>query len=1152
MNKFSTVSGYSLRDLDLKAALGRMQLATVRHWPDMLISVGLILLGTVFALALAQQLDPAILSIYAGDTWFQADLPRTAANMLHVDSQHFRTNVHPIVSLITIPLTHAIGLLWAGTDAQLATRLVAIAGGLWAAGLYTLSRCLGAARWRGLIFTALGVSSGSFIFWFSVPETYGLGSLTILIVLILGARLPAKQYSDSTYIAASAASLSFTITNWMAGIALSLMSGSWRRAIRITLITLVLVAVLAVVQKLLIPSSTLFFLPSRGELRFVNHAFGGGVVQKLTALLLHSFAAPEPSVRAVVNPYWSILSMQFSPAGSGSQFGIAALCLWIGLLVMGLWGAWLNRRRPFVMVLGLILAGQIGLHLLYGDESFLYTLHLMPLFVALAMLAMFTPFGRFVPWIALGAAGLGLANNMQVHSAAAAHVDSFLNQRQIMAKAEREHPRAIWPRGKSHVVLSVPGSGLADKAYHEPGGAYSPAPGSFGASIWVADASGKIVAASETLPLAEIRQRFVPRTGKATPGLKTETPYFTAVWSKDDGHSSLTLTPGPASKGLHLWLILRSVGPAGGPLYQAKTEANGFLLNGKWRVEATRPFAQTRLADEKTGGVRLSGNSAAINENNGNSRSGWMYVAALLDDSQPNKITISQTAATPASGLAAAFGAGATLPAAQAGAALTTTDAAWAPQVADVRFAASALAQQAHLLMGLVGRQTRPGDPVNYTLQWARDASYIIVALARAGQLKTARQLAAEITTQDFAGGFGPEIDAPALEIWTLVELAQMLDDPDFDARLWPHVQRKARWITSCLAATEPINVDGNIWSEVNRSHITKPFRLCEPSRRGLIVGLMDKHYPALYLNAVAYSGLRHAAKLAERLGHKVSAAAYNSQADALENAWHAEFMKSRLQKSREAIDYVPEMVRTAMQESALRRNLKIASNWVEDNSNERTLAAAQWPTWMLGDSATLKKAYIDELDQRWQASRDAVGGYLQRPQWTYFEFAQAHQWLLLGQPAKAWETLDWFFRHQSSVGLYSWWEGAGEENTSHLWPMFRGWIKPESVTPHYWTAAEALMLQLDMLAYVDESRPQRPLVIGAGVPAAWLSQPIDSGLIHTAHGNVRWQWAHGTVSVETSAAQVPIELGPVFRGAHVSRTVLPPAEIAERHEVIE
>jgi hypothetical protein len=299
----------------------------------------------------------------------------------------------------------------------------------------------------------------------------------------------------------------------------------------------------------------------------------------------------------------------------------------------------------------------------------------------------------------------------------------------------------------------------------------------------------------------------------------------------------------------------------------------------------------------------------------------------------------------------------------------------------------------------------------------------------------------------------------------------------------------------------------------------------------------MDKHYPILYVNATAYNGLMHAARLARRLGHQASAAAYTRQAYALKAAWHAEFMKPRLQKSQEAAYYVPEMVRTALEESALRRNLRIASNWIEDNHNDRTLASAQWPTWMLADSSDLKKAYLSELNQRWHASRDAAGGYLQRPEWTYFEFAQAHQWLLLGHPDKAWETLDWFLRHQSSAGLYSWWEGVGEENTSHLWPMFRGWIKPGNVTPHYWTAAEGLMLQLDMLAYVDESKPQRPLVIGAGVPVAWLSEPIDSGLIHTPRGTIRWKWTQGIIHIETSASKVPIELGPVFHGARVIRT---------------
>ena len=51
--------------------------------------------------------------------------------------------------------------------------------------------------------------------------------------------------------------------------------------------------------------------------------------------------------------------------------------------------------------------------------------------------------------------------------------------------------------------------------------------------------------------------------------------------------------------------------------------------------------------------------------------------------------------------------------------------------------------------------------------------------------------------------------------------------------------------------------------------------------------------------------------------------------------------------------------------------------------------------------------------------------------------------------------------------------------------------MKPPHVTPHYWTAGEILALQVEMLAYVDESGREPVLVIGGGVPKPWVGKPM-------------------------------------------------------------
>lgn len=59
-------------------------------------------------------------------------------------------------------------------------------------------------------------------------------------------------------------------------------------------------------------------------------------------------------------------------------------------------------------------------------------------------------------------------------------------------------------------------------------------------------------------------------------------------------------------------------------------------------------------------------------------------------------------------------------------------------------------------------------------------------------------------------------------------------------------------------------------------------------------------------------------------------------------------------------------------------------------------------------------------------------------PLWTYFDLAETHQWLFLDRLDRTWATLNWFWDHQSSPGLYTWWEGKGEENSFGRWTRVR------------------------------------------------------------------------------------------------------------------
>jgi hypothetical protein len=250
----------------------------------------------------------------------------------------------------------------------------------------------------------------------------------------------------------------------------------------------------------------------------------------------------------------------------------------------------------------------------------------------------------------------------------------------------------------------------------------------------------------------------------------------------------------------------------------------------------------------------------------------------------------------------------------------------------------------------------------------------------------------------------------------------------------------------------------------------------------------MDWQRPVLFVNAASYCGLLSAAQMAGRVGKDADAQLWRDRASGLKQAWAKSFASAEV-------------------------------------DNERSYINGLFPAWVVSD----KDAFAKKLAERRAKSHDPQDQLIDRPLWTYFNAAEAHQWLMLGQPDKAWNDLRWFWDNQASPGLFTWWEGKGEENTFHRWEQSRGWVAPQHVTPHYWTAAEVLLLQLDMLACLDESGHEPTLVIGAGIPKEWLDVTMSVKGLSTRLGKVDWEWRNGKMSVRLLGEKCPIRLGPAF-----------------------
>lgn len=324
------------------------------------------------------------------NVWFYSDVTVVYANITLSGSDHYRTNRHPLFSLMTNPLVADMVLM--GQSPWLAVRLlVAAAGGLLLALTYTVLRLSMAPRLDALLGTALLASTSSFAFWAGVPETFIFGSTTIVAALAFAAYQRHHTTSTSSFVGVTALAMSVTITNVSVALAIVWRHQGIRQGVRIVVAAFLVVLILWILQKCMYPSSG-FFLGNKDVLGYVLMDEAGTVLERLCVMFVHSVVMPEIGIIPNPwNPHWPIMSIERSAIDVTSPVRFVAICGWVAFLASGLVAiAGTARYDPFSKVLVVSIAFQVVLHLLFGDEAFLYSLHWIPMLVILATLSLQT------------------------------------------------------------------------------------------------------------------------------------------------------------------------------------------------------------------------------------------------------------------------------------------------------------------------------------------------------------------------------------------------------------------------------------------------------------------------------------------------------------------------------------------------------------------------------------------------------------------------------------------------------------------------------------------------------------------------------------------------------------------------------------------
>ncbi|MGA7931971.1 MAG: hypothetical protein WCA35_00175 [Kovacikia sp.] len=341
----------------IKSLLSSLSLQIRRHFIDILITFAFVTFGGVASYLGAQLIAPVILKLY--DVWFDSDTGRVFDQMTSATNLS-RLSVHPLFVLIAFPPVKLLEKVLHLNPITSVRIVIAAVAAFWLGTLFTTLRLLGCQRFDAILFSLLGATSASAIFWFTVPETYSFGSLSILLALCFAALTENRLLSPLWYVAVSALTLSITTTNWMFGILVTSVNHRWKQSIQITLNALVVVTLLWVVQKYKLTGSV-FFLGEHGEGKYIM-VFKSAADYLTVVKSFFSNTLVMPAIQlteSIELPEWPAMNTQSADPGSGSMWGLIAVGLWMALLGLGMWGFFsIKKHTKFRLVLGFSLLGQ--------------------------------------------------------------------------------------------------------------------------------------------------------------------------------------------------------------------------------------------------------------------------------------------------------------------------------------------------------------------------------------------------------------------------------------------------------------------------------------------------------------------------------------------------------------------------------------------------------------------------------------------------------------------------------------------------------------------------------------------------------------------------------------------------------------------------
>jgi hypothetical protein len=462
-------------------------------------------------------------------------------------------------------------------------------------------------------------------------------------------------------------------------------------------------------------------------------------------------------------------------------------------------------------------------------------------------------------------------------------------------------------------------------------------------------------------------------------------------------------------------------------------------------------FAQGSLVDFLREG-RLPP-ATAIRDEHGHASGALAFAVSLPPrGSREIHLAIAANAATPA-GAARIAGT-------DPGAALAQSRAAWRDALGAVRMRIDAApgavdtmrSAAAHILLCRDGAALQPG-PRRYARSWIRDGAVMAAALLRVGRADEAVAFVRWYAQFQNPDGSVPccvdrngadrlvEHDSHGQLVFTVMECFRFTGDRELLRDLWPNVRRAVDHIES-LRDTRT----GAAW-------ITGENRACHgllpesASHEGYLAHPVHAYWDDLW----ALRALRDAAAIAAVLGDGTEARRCAALGDSLRQSLRASIAATMAARG---VDYVPASV-----------------EWADFDPTAIAVAA------LLDEIDTLPRAALERtFDEYLTGFRRRQRGDVDWANYTPYEVRNVAALARLGWRDAAAEVMAALLADRRPPAWNQWPEIAWRDGRA---PAHIGDL------PHAWIGAEYILALRSMLVF--ESDAARTLVVGAGVPDAWL-----------------------------------------------------------------